>query len=163
MPWVPQAWPIIQAVHYGPRFRIDPVFLIIHSGDKRANVAEYFSVATRQASTHLAWSATYEQFAQCVPLSHVAWGAAGAVYKGLNDLNFRSIQVELPGPWDHPRNDGQLKHLHTVAKTLKLMIPSLRIALRHSDVEADRKDPGPGFKWECLDGLGYEMPFREAA
>lgn len=148
----------LPAKHYGPRFQAEPWLLVIHSGELGPGVAEYFAEPGdgRLVSAHFAWSKQLYGFAQCVPLSHVAWHCGGSRYKGRGKLNFCSIGVELPGPWDKARDEIELGELRRLAQDLILAVPSLRVAVRHSDIDQQKKDPGPGFRWGCVDGLGLE-------
>jgi N-acetyl-anhydromuramyl-L-alanine amidase AmpD len=166
--WCSDSWPEMPAKHWGPMFQINPNLLVIHSGSKSEGVAEFFQKIGQvkygdrmvKVSTHLAWCAD-GFFCQCVPFDRVAWHCGGSRFRGERRLNFLSIGIELPGPWDGDRSDAQLKTLRKTVRRLKEIVPSLLTVVRHSDIDARKRDPGPGFKWECLDGLGLNMPFRQ--
>lgn len=159
--WHSAAWPQIEAAHYGPRFQIEPWLLVIHSGSISDNVAKYFSNPAdgRKVSAHLAWSREHRGFVQCVPFTYVAWHIGGSRFRGKGRLNFCSIGIELPGPWDKIR-DTELYLLRETVETIIQILP-ITTAVRHSDIDSRKKDPGPGFNWACLRGLTHplSLPF----
>jgi len=157
--WGKFYWPHILAKYRGPRFQVEPWLLVIHSGSISDAVAEYFSNPRddRVVSAHLAWSRKLGGFAQCVPFSHVAWHCGGSSYMGLRRLNFYSIGIELPGPWNKERNGNEHRDITCAVGNLLGMVPSLTTVVRHSDINSNKKDPGPGFKMECLEGLGLKL------
>ena len=165
--WFPAAWPILEAKYHGPRFQKIPWLLVLHSGSKSPNVAEFFNKIGEvyykdknrwvKVSAHIAWSGKQKRFVQCVPFSHVAWHCGGSRFRENRLLNFCSIGIELPGPWDKPR-DGELYLLRDTVETILHILP-IKIAVRHSDIDPRKKDPGPGFDWGCLKGIGLKLPF----
>jgi N-acetyl-anhydromuramyl-L-alanine amidase AmpD len=160
--WYPSMWPRIDAKHYGPKFQQDPWLLVVHSGAVSDGVAEYFSNPRdgRKVSTHLAWSRKYNGFAQCVPLANVGWHVGGSIFRSNDRLNFCSIGIELPGPCDGSRDDRQRKLFAESISVLIGLVPSLKIAVRHSDIDPSRRDPGDGFDWGWFDGIsGLRLPF----
>lgn len=160
--WHSSAWPIqIEAKYYGPRFQVEPWLLVIHSGSMSDNVAKYFANPGdgRKVSAHLAWDREHRGFAQCVPLSHAAWHVGGSRFRGQGKLNFCSIGIELPGPWEKAR-DAELDLLREAVEIIIQILP-ITTAVRHSDIDPRKKDPGPGFDWACLRGLTppLDLPF----
>lgn len=166
--WHSAAWPQLEAKHYGPRFQTLPWLLVIHSGSRSPNVAEFFNKIGEvyykskkrwvKVSAHISWSGKKKCFVQCVPFSHVAWHCGGSRFRGNRRLNFCSIGIELPGPWNKPR-DSELRLLRETVDIVTHILP-LKVAVRHSDIDPRKKDPGPGFEWSSLEGLGLELPFR---
>jgi N-acetyl-anhydromuramyl-L-alanine amidase AmpD len=167
MTWIPCYWPRIEAKFYGGRFVRDPDTIVIHSGSKSDNVAEYFvnpwdpiQKKYIKRSAHLSWSRGVGNIVQSVPLSHIAYHAGGSIFQGRGLVNYRSIGIELPGPWDQTRSAAQLERLKRTIAVLLTCINTLKYVIRHSDIDPKKTDPGPGFYWECLDGLGLEFPYR---
>lgn len=156
--WHPSLWTQLEARHYGPRFQVEPWLLVIHSGAIGDGVAEYLANPGdgRKVSAHISWSRQYRGFVQQVPLSHVAWHCGGSRYNGQGRLNQQSIGIELPGPWDKERGDDELGLLRETVIGLLGILP-LTTVVRHSDIDNRKKDPGPGFRWDCLAGLGLEI------
>lgn len=164
--------PFVAAKHIGPLFQNPPTLLVIHSGQSGPGIAEYFinpveklpdgSFQERIVSAHLAYSATRNEFVQCVPLNRVAWHVGGSRYLGNRRLNFCSIGVELPGPYDAHRGIIELGKFRYLVESLLRRMPTLKTAVRHCDIDAKKKDPGDGFEWSWLSGFGLDLPFSLA-
>ncbi len=152
--WGPY-WTTMKAAKYGPLFQVLPNLIVLHSGSKTDCVAEYFARKNiaRSVSAHFAWSRHYGTLVQCVPLNKVAWHAGGSKYKGKGGVNWHSIGVELPGPWDKLRGHDEVGILRETIIHLMELVPSVTHITRHSDINPNKKDPGPGFDWSMLDGL----------
>ena len=106
---------------------------------------------------------------QLVAEDRRAWHAGAARWRGADDLNSRSIGIEIvnpghPGgcpPFPAPQIDAvaalcrDIAHRHAIAPER---------VLAHSDIAPGRKiDPGEAFPWERLHGLGvghWAMPAR---
>jgi len=159
--WYQSYWYSMPAKYYGLSFQVNPWLLIIHSGARAAGVAEYMVAPgdNRQVSTQFSWSITQNALVQQVPISNVAWHVKNkCTYRNQNRLNYCSIGIELPGPWDKKRTDEELGILRdTVIKLVELM-PSLRYCVGHGDIDERKKDPGPYMKWSILNGLGLSGP-----
>ncbi len=160
--WCPAIWEQMPAKYYGPRFQVypGPWMLVIHSGSISDNVAEYISDPgdDREVSAHVCWSGGLGGYVQCVPLSHVAWHCGGSRFMDYGRLNYCSIGIELPGPWDMDRSGHKEQTIEAIRSLLNIL-PSLRTVVRHSDINSKKKDPGPGFSWDWLVGLDVELPF----
>ena len=157
--WTRRYWVSMPARHYGPRFQVEPWLLVIHSGASGPGVAEYFTKCKRKVSTHLAWSSGLKQLVQCLPWDTVGWHVGGSRFQDQRRLNFCSIGIELPGPWDKKRPKTEIEDLKTSVEHILEIWPSLKYVVRHSDIDPHKRDPGPGFDMRCLAGLGLEMPF----
>jgi N-acetyl-anhydromuramyl-L-alanine amidase AmpD len=103
----------------------------------------------RCVAYHFAWFESLGAYVQTVPMNLRAFhaGAAGNHWLG----------VGLPGPYGRdPRRQVVYDRTVQLARDLvAVMAPVLRYWCRHSDIAADRKDPGPGFKdsWMASAGL----------
>lgn len=164
-------WPKLECKYKGPSFRAAPWLLVLHSGGRTPNVAEFFNttgaIARRDkppltVSAHINWSVTHDGFAQGVGLNRVAWHCGGAKYEGREKLNFCSIGIELPGPANRKvRPKKEIKALEETLDMLLQLVPSLKVAVRHSDIDPKKTDPGPGFSWSLIKNFGLELPFEK--
>lgn len=89
---------------------------------------------------------------------HRAWHAGVSCWRGEEDINSRSIGIELANKGDHPFLEAQINALCWLIKRIQEhhQVPSWNI-LGHADVAPQRKiDPGPFFPWKYLaqQGLG---------
>ncbi|WP_405405227.1 N-acetylmuramoyl-L-alanine amidase [Paracoccus sp. Ld10] len=86
-----------------------------------------------------------------------AWHAGAGGWRGLDDLNSRSIGIELANPGDRPYPAPQMAALRVLLRAImdRWSIPPTAV-IGHSDMAPGRKiDPGPRLDWEGLarDGL----------
>lgn len=179
--WLPCYW-----AEAGKPFKGPPTLLVVHSGSVAPWVAEYMTNPLgvqgqpgavkvgnrwlRQVAAHFCWYSGRESkvrrglvlppykdgFVQQVSLRRQAWHAGGSRCRGRGAVNSRSIGVELPGPASGPRNPRQRSRFRRLVSDLQAALPSLRHWTRHSDVDRGKRDPGPGFTAEWMDGLGME-------
>jgi N-acetylmuramoyl-L-alanine amidase len=97
---------------------------------------------------------------QLVAEERRAWHAGAARWRGADDLNSRSIGVEIVNP-GHPGGcppfpDRQIDAVAALCRDIAARhgVPPERV-LAHSDIAPGRKiDPGEAFPWERLHGLG---------
>nr|WP_256447675.1 N-acetylmuramoyl-L-alanine amidase [Paracoccus marinaquae] len=107
-----------------------------------------------------------------VPEDRRAWHAGAGAWRGRDDVNSRSIGIELVNPGDRPFTCRQMDALSGL---LGGIMARWRIGpadvIGHSDMAPGRKiDPGPRFDWERLgrEGLalwpstGTEHPLAES-
>ncbi|MDX2485335.1 MAG: N-acetylmuramoyl-L-alanine amidase [Pseudodonghicola sp.] len=89
-----------------------------------------------------------------------AWHAGAGTWRGLEDINSRSIGIELDNRGDHPFSEPQMA-------TLETLLPGIMArwgigpagVIGHSDMAPGRKcDPGPRFDWARLARLGLALP-----
>lgn len=93
-----------------------------------------------------------------VPENRRAWHAGAGSWQGRDDVNSRSIGIEIANPGDRPFGAGQMDALigllHQIVSRWRIGAAGL---IGHSDMAPGRKfDPGPRFDWERLarTGLG---------
>lgn len=87
-----------------------------------------------------------------VPEERRAWHAGAGSWRGRDDVNSRSIGVELANPGDRPFPEPQMAALE---RLLAAIMARWGIAaegvIAHSDMAPGRKiDPGPRFDWRRL-------------
>lgn len=89
---------------------------------------------------------------QLVPEDRRAWHAGAGAWQGREDVNSRSIGIELANPGDRPFPDRQMKALEGLLRAIMArhgLGPAAVIG--HSDMAPGRKiDPGPRFDWRRL-------------
>ncbi len=89
-----------------------------------------------------------------------AWHAGAGTWRGLEDINSRSIGIELDNRGDHPFSEPQMATLETLLSEIMArwgIGPAGVIG--HSDMAPGRKcDPGPRFDWARLARLGLALP-----
>ncbi|MEM9205973.1 MAG: N-acetylmuramoyl-L-alanine amidase [Pseudomonadota bacterium] len=98
---------------------------------------------------------------QLVPENERAWHAGVASWKGADDINSRSIGIEIAHPGD-PSIPYAAEQIEAVVSLCKSIVERNNIVpenlLGHSDVAPGRKiDPGEHFPWQELyeAGLGH--------
>lgn len=93
---------------------------------------------------------------QLVPEEMRAWHAGVGTWRGLDDINSRSIGIELDNRGTHPFSEPQMTSLETVLRGILArwgILPDRVIG--HSDMAPGRKvDPGPHFDWARLSRQG---------
>lgn len=87
-----------------------------------------------------------------VPEDQRAWHAGAGEWQGRDDINSRSIGIELDNRGNHPFSEPQMVTLETLLRGImeRWSIPPEGI-IGHSDMAPGRKiDPGPRFDWPRL-------------
>lgn len=102
---------------------------------------------------------------QLVEEAERAWHAGAGNWLGRDDINSRSIGIELDNRGTHPFAEPQMA-------TLEQLLPGIMSrwdiqpegVIGHSDSAPGRKiDPGPRFDWLRLERQGLAHPFRRSA
>ena len=81
-----------------------------------------------------------------------AWHAGAGEWQGQDDINSRSIGIELDNRGNHPFSEPQMVTLETLLRGImeRWSIPPEGV-IGHSDMAPGRKiDPGPRFDWPRL-------------
>lgn len=101
-----------------------------------------------------------------VPEDRRAWHAGAGSWQGLDDVNSRSIGIELVNPGDRPFPEPQMAALEGLLRGImaRWSIPPEAV-IAHSDMAPGRKtDPGPRFDWRRLGMQGLAIwPFKLGA
>lgn len=97
---------------------------------------------------------------QMVAESQRAWHAGAGEWFGLDDINSRSIGIELDNAGTHPFSEPQMAALELLlAQILQRWSIAPEGVIAHSDMAPGRKsDPGPRFDWARLASLGLARP-----
>ncbi|TVP71434.1 MAG: N-acetylmuramoyl-L-alanine amidase [Rhodobacteraceae bacterium] len=102
-----------------------------------------------------------------------AWHAGAGAWCRMEDINSRSIGIELVNSGAQPFPEPQMQRLETLlhAVMARYAIPASQV-IGHSDMAPERKeDPGPRFDWQRLarqglalwpDGLADERPLAQS-
>lgn len=91
---------------------------------------------------------------------HRAWHAGAGEWCGLQDINSRSIGIELDNRGDHPFAARQMDVLEALLRDLlqRWDIGGAAV-IAHSDMAPGRKvDPGEKFDWARLERQGLARP-----
>ncbi|WP_411839206.1 N-acetylmuramoyl-L-alanine amidase [Paracoccus sp. ME4] len=144
--------------NHGDRRGQTPSLIVLHytgmadAASARARLCD----PTAEVSAHwlIAADGTTEQL---VCETRRAWHAGAGAWQGRDDVNSRSIGIELDNPGDRPFPAPQMAALRRLLRAVmeRWSIPPAAV-IAHSDLAPGRKiDPGPRFDWEGLahDGL----------
>ncbi len=87
-----------------------------------------------------------------VPEDRRAWHAGAGSWQGCEDVNSRSIGIELANPGDRPFPEPQMAALEALLRGIMARWPiGPEGVIGHSDMAPGRKiDPGPRFDWRRL-------------
>lgn len=94
-----------------------------------------------------------------------AWHAGAGTWQGQEDINSRSIGIELDNRGDHPFAAAMMEALEGLLREIMARwdIPPAGI-IGHSDMAPGRKvDPGPHFDWARLARQGLAAPIVNLA
>jgi N-acetyl-anhydromuramyl-L-alanine amidase AmpD len=162
----------------GPAFTATPWLFVVHCGSTSGDVASFMMQHGKwtkkstgkivYVSAHFNWSNRLGCLTQGVPLNRVAWHVGGsrieynrllrvwpeAPRKRLRKLNFCSYGMELRGPAGRKFNVGEHKLVKKMVIELRKQNPALRVATRHQDILASKKDPGKGFDMDIFKECG---------
>lgn len=94
-----------------------------------------------------------------VPEAERAWHAGAGSWHGLQDVNSRSIGIELANPGERPFPEPQMAALETLLRAIMARWQiGPEAVIGHSDMAPERKvDPGPRFDWQRLARQGLAV------
>ena len=97
---------------------------------------------------------------QLVAEADRAWHAGQGEWRGMTDINSRSIGIELDNRGDHPFPEPQMARLEWLLREIRSRWPvAPEDVIGHSDMAPGRKwDPGPRFDWMRLARQGLAGP-----
>ncbi len=116
--------------------------------DPRAEVSAHYLISRKG------------QVTQLVDEEKRAWHAGEGEWRGMADINSRSIGIELDNTGTHPFPEPQMAALEALLRDIltRWPIDPLDI-IGHSDMAPGRKqDPGPRFDWARLARQGLAGP-----
>lgn len=135
-----------------------PSYVILHHTAYRDadHVIDKFLHADSRVSAHYLITRTGVLY-QFVPESARAWHAGASRWRNEDDLNSRSIGIELDNDGFEPYPEAQLVQLFKLLDELRSRydLPAGRF-IGHADIAPTRKiDPNVNFPWERLAALGF--------
>lgn len=148
--------------NFGPRRDgLTPQFVVLHytAMDSGQAALERLCDPTFEVSAHYLICGTGHLW-QMVEETMRAWHAGAGQWRGLGDLNSRSIGIELDNRGTHPFSEPQMQCLeHLLGQIMqRWSIPADNI-IGHSCMAPGRKqDPGPRFDWQRLARRGLAQP-----
>ncbi|MGR3468680.1 MAG: N-acetylmuramoyl-L-alanine amidase [Shimia sp.] len=162
----------------GPRRDgLTPAFIVLHytAISDFEEACAYLCDPAKEVSAHYVIDRD-GTLAQLVREKDRAWHAGAGAWRGMEDINSRSLGIEIVNTGKEPFPEAQLVALE---RLLSALMARWRIAPRavigHSDMAPGRKhDPGRLFPWDRLSAAGLalgprdvrgaasDMPFAEA-
>ncbi|MCG6558699.1 N-acetylmuramoyl-L-alanine amidase [Ruegeria sp. 1NDH52C] len=144
--------------NFGPRRdALTPSLVVLHytAMDSAEAALERLCDPVAEVSAHYLIGADGRLW-QMVNEADRAWHAGVGEWQGLDDINSRSIGIELDNRGDHPFSAPQMATLDGLLTDIlrRWAIPPTGV-IGHSDMAPGRKcDPGPRFDWARLARLG---------
>ncbi|AVL54590.1 N-acetylmuramoyl-L-alanine amidase [Roseobacter denitrificans] len=150
------------SLNFGPRRNsLTPILIVIHYTAMASAEAAIARLCDPQAEV----SAHYlidrsGPVTQMVNEEHRAWHAGVGEWRGLTDINSRSIGIELDNDGTHPFPEPQMAALEDLLRGIRSRWPvAASDIIGHSDMAPGRKsDPGPRFDWARLARQGLAAP-----
>lgn len=148
--------------NYGPRRDgLRPSLIVVHyTAMQSAQAAlERLISPLAEVSAHYL-IAESGRAVQMVAEDQRAWHAGAGEWRGMGDINSRSIGIELANTGSHPFPEPQMMALEALLRVLMVrwQIPA-RGVIGHSDMAPGRKsDPGRRFDWLRLERQGLAAP-----
>lgn len=151
-------WP---SPNFGPRRDgAVPELIVIHYTAMSSCAAARTRLCLPEAEVSAHWLIGEDgQIEQLVPEEMRAWHAGLGSWRGQDDVNSRSIGIELDNMGDRPFTEPQMAALERLLPQImaRWAIPPENV-LGHSDFAPGRKiDPGPRFDWLRLARQGFAI------
>lgn len=132
---------------------LKPSLIVLHytAMDSAASALDRLCDAASEVSAHYLITGRGKTY-QLVAEEQRAWHAGQGEWHGLDDVNSRSIGIELDNRGNHPFSEPQMVTLETLLRDImdRWHIPPSGV-IGHSDIAPGRKiDPGPRFDWARL-------------
>lgn len=147
--------------NHGDRRGQRPQLIVIHYTAMASAALARARLCDPQAEVSAHWLIDEQGRAEAlVPEDRRAWHAGAGSWRGCDDVNSRSIGIELANPGDRPFAAAQMDALCALLGDImaRWSIPA-KAVIGHSDMAPDRKsDPGPRFDWERLARQGLALP-----
>ncbi|SNR26516.1 N-acetylmuramoyl-L-alanine amidase [Paracoccus sediminis] len=152
--------------NHGDRRGARPELIVLHytgmadTAEARARLCD----PAAQVSAH--WLIHEDGLTEAlVPEDRRAWHAGAGSWQGRDDVNSRSIGIEIANPGDRP---FPMRQMDALVFLLRQVMARWRIGphavIAHSDMAPDRKiDPGPRFDWQRLarEGLAVAVAAQQ--
>ncbi|MGN0934002.1 N-acetylmuramoyl-L-alanine amidase [Falsigemmobacter intermedius] len=137
-----------------------PEFIVIHYTGMASCAAARERLCLPEAEVSAHWLISESGATEALVAEEMrAWHAGAGSWRGLSDMNSRSIGIELANPAIHPFPEPQMAALEDLLRGIMTrwqIGPEGVIA--HSDMAPGRKiDPGPRFDWLRLARQGLAL------
>ncbi|WBU62902.1 N-acetylmuramoyl-L-alanine amidase [Paracoccus aerodenitrificans] len=151
-----------------------PSLIVIHFTGMADAASARARLCDQQAEVSAHWLIDEDGSVEAlVPEERRAWHAGAGAWQGQEDINSRSIGIELVNPGNRPFAAAQMDALETLlAGIMARWSIGRQAVIGHSDMAPGRKfDPGPRFDWARLarqglavhpDGPGEDRPLTES-
>lgn len=138
-----------------------PQYIILHFTviEEHEEACAFLCDPEREVSAHYVLAKS-GYLIQLVDEKDRAWHAGRSFWKNEDDLNSRSIGIEIVNNGAMPFKEAQYQRLIPLIADISARwdIPPQNV-LGHSDIAINRKfDPGPWFDWPRLDAAGVSAP-----
>ncbi len=165
---------MILSPNHGDRRGQRPELVVIHYTGMADAAAARARLCDAAAEVSAHWLILEDGLTESlVPEDRRAWHAGAGSWQGRDDVNSRSIGIELANPGDRPFPEPQMAALESLLQGImaRWAIPPAGV-IGHSDLAPGRKiDPGPRFDWRRLarqglavwpDAPGGDRPLSES-
>lgn len=146
--------PVLPSPNFGERRGgARPELIVIHYTGMQSCAAARARLCDPAAEVSAHWLVAEDGRAEAlVPEAARAWHAGVGSWQGRDDVNSRSIGIELANPGDRPFPEPQMAALETLLGAIMARWGiGPEAVIGHSDMAPDRKiDPGPRFDWRRL-------------
>ncbi|WP_372803225.1 N-acetylmuramoyl-L-alanine amidase [Paracoccus seriniphilus] len=139
--------------NFGDRRGQKPSLIVLHYTAMRDAASARQRLCDPDAEVSAHWLIDESGHAEAlVAEEHRAWHAGAGSWCGRDDVNSRSIGIEVANPGDRPFAAAQMDSLVVLLRQImaRWSIPPAGV-IGHSDMAPGRKsDPGPRFDWRRL-------------
>lgn len=151
---------MISPNHGERRGGLRPSLVVIHHTAMESCAAARARLCDPVAEVSAHWLISETGMTEALVPEHLrAWHAGAGSWRGLEDVNSRSIGIELANRGDHPYPEAQMEALESLLRGIMArwgIGPDGVIG--HSDMAPGRKsDPGPRFDWRRLARSGLAL------
>jgi len=151
---------VISPNHGERRDGLRPTLVVLHYTAMESCAAARARLCDPLAEVSAHWLISEQGAVEAlVPEERRAWHAGAGSWRGLGDVNSRSVGIELANRGDHPFPEAQMAALERVlAGIMARWGIGADGVIAHSDMAPGRKsDPGPRFDWRRLARQGLAV------
>lgn len=146
--------------NHGDRRGQIPSLVVVHYTGMAEATAARARLCDPQAGVSAHWLIDDDGAAHpLVPEDRRAWHAGAGSWQGADDVNSRSVGIEIANPGNRPFGARQMDRLESLLQAIMARWPVTPAGvIAHSDMAPERKiDPGPRFDWERLARQGLAL------
>lgn len=146
--------------NHGDRRGQRPELIVLHYTGMNDAISARARLCDPKAEVSAHWLIAEDGTVEAlVPEDRRAWHAGAGEWRGGDDVNSRSIGIEIANPGDRPFAARQIDALTTLLRQImtRWQIGPAAV-IGHSDMAPERKfDPGPRFDWQRLAREGLAL------